>query len=409
MIQGILVITHHFPPESVGGSTRINELIKILARVIGKYHRKQIIVLCPPATFPFGKYKRTKMLFKREDSTSLATIYRVWTFQPVYSKPTFNQRVLYYLMFPIVALPLYIPLMVGYRIKYVLTTTPPLTTLVLGFLAKFLGRKWIVDIRDLWLEVAIDLGYLGKKSMLYRIFKILRQLALFKCDVIISNSQAILLYISKLILNKEKLLYVPLIIDLDAFKPQKKNYAHVEHQIIYAGNLGSAQNLKILISAMEILATRNPDIKLLIIGGGEEEEVLKKMVQRLRLKNVIFLGKKSRDEIPDYLARSSIGIVALGAQKSLYYAIPTKLFEYMACGLPIIAYGASIEVHRILKKSNAGIYIGIGDPKKLADMIQDLIANKKLLNHMRINAKRFIRQHCDSSRIVNLLKRKIFT
>ena len=135
---------------------------------------------------------------------------------------------------------------------------------------------------------------------------------------------------------------------------------------------------------------------------GEKQEVLqvlKKLRNKLNLKNVIFIDPIPRSKVPEMLSKSLIGIVPLKADKSLKYARPTKLYEYMSCGLPIVAYGLSVEVKKILEKSKAGVYVEGNDHRKVAKVIINLLSNPKLMEKMAQNARKYIIQNYSSDLI----------
>ncbi len=142
-----------------------------------------------------------------------------------------------------------------------------------------------------------------------------------------------------------------------------------------------------------------PNIKLILVGKGEEEIKLKKLRNKLNLKNVIFIDPIPRSKVPEMLSKSLIGIVPLKADKSLKYARPTKLYEYMSCGLPIVAYGLSVEVKKILEKSKAGVYVEGNDHRKVAKVIINLLSNPKLMEKMAQNARKYIIQNYSSDLI----------
>src|SRR5687768_10389699 len=96
MKKNVIIITHHFPPESTGGASRIYEMAQTLRDVYN------VIILCPPPTFPFTKYKKARYLYHKEDQNGQEII-RFWTFQPSKHKPSLGQRILYYAIFPFFA------------------------------------------------------------------------------------------------------------------------------------------------------------------------------------------------------------------------------------------------------------------------------------------------------------------
>ena len=132
--------------------------------------------------------------------------------------------------------------------------------------------------------------------------------------------------------NQNKIFLVPNGVNCELFYPiniKKKE------QIIYSGHLGFAQDLIKVIHAMKIISTTN-DLKLCIVGEGEALDSLIKTTEELNIKDkIIFRGVVSREEIPSLISESLLGIAPLKKLQSLEYAAPTKVYEYMACGITI--------------------------------------------------------------------------
>jgi len=383
------IVTHNFPPETVGGASRVYELCKMLKE---KY---ELTVLCPPPTFPFTAFPRFKGIIRFEKLDDINVI-RILTYQPKKLNPNFTERILYYLIFPILCCLMIIYLSAVKKIHYILTSTPPLTTILPGLLCRSLGLKWILDIRDLWLYASISLGYINRNSFLFKLARKFETISIVKSDIIFVNSPTISDYV-KIELPKpewNKIFFVPFSVDTSLFKP--RNSHNKKETIIYVGNFGSAQSLETAIRAMSEVSKFFPKLKFILVGKGEEEGKLKKIRDKLNLKNVIFMDPIPRSKIPELLSQALIGIVPLKNDRSLKYARPTKLYEYLSCGLPVVAYGSSLEVKRIIMESEAGIYVNGNDPTDVAKAIITLLSNPELLKKMSYNARRYIIQNYDS-------------
>jgi len=389
----LTIITHNFPPETVGGASRVYELCKMLKE---KY---ELTVLCPPPTFPFTTFPRFKGIIRLEKLDDIDVI-RVLTYQPKNLNPNFMERILYYLIFPILCCLVIIYLLAVKKIHYILTSTPPLTTILPGLLCRSFGLKWILDIRDLWLYASISLGYIKRNSFLFKLARKFETISFVKSNIIFVNSPTIGDYV-KIELSKpewNKIFFIPFSIDTSLFRPM--NPDNKKEMLIYVGNFGSAQSLETVIRAMSEVSKFFPKLKLVLIGKGEEEAKLKKIRDKLNLKNVIFMDPVPRSKIPELLSQALIGIVPLKNDRSLRYARPTKLYEYLSCGLPVVAYGSSLEVKRIIMESEAGIYVNGNNPTDVAKAIITLISNPKLLKQMSYNAREYIVQNY-SSKIIS--------
>ena len=120
-------------------------------------------------------------------------------------------------------------------------------------------------------------------------------------------------------------------------------------------------------------------------------------------RSCIFNNPVSRSEIPLILSRSLLGVVALAIDESLYYAMPTKTFEYLSCGLPVFAYGSSNELERILQESKSGKFVRTKDPKKIAEELIQLVNDKDVLETYSKNGRRFIEKNTEVASLAELI------
>lgn len=97
-------------------------------------------------------------------------------------------------------------------------------------------------------------------------------------------------------------------------------------RIVYVGGFSKIYNLDLLIQAME----RLPDFQLIMIGGGELENELKKLTEEKRLNNVFFIGYQPNELIPGFLKLSSVGVTLAEIPRQL------KIYEYLASGLSVV-------------------------------------------------------------------------
>ena len=125
--------------------------------------------------------------------------------------------------------------------------------------------------------------------------------------------------------------------------------------LFYAGVLGIAQNLEVVMRAMHILSDKN--VNLIIVGSGPEEYKLKKLKNQLNLDNVQFLGHKPRNFVLNLLPNIDVGIVPLTNAKIFRGAIPSKIFEILAHKKPILL-GVDGEARRLfIDDGRAGVFI----------------------------------------------------
>ena len=135
--------------------------------------------------------------------------------------------------------------------------------------------------------------------------------------------------------------------------------------ITYVGNIGNGQNLRSLINVVEKLK----EVKLVMIGNGNDYETFKKEVRKRKITNIHFTGKLSWEKVLPYYQRSSVLFARL--DDNYRSAIPSKLFEYLSTGLPVIYCGEG-EASHLLKQFNQTIVLKSNDDAGLKRAIRKL-------------------------------------
>jgi glycosyltransferase involved in cell wall biosynthesis len=122
---------------------------------------------------------------------------------------------------------------------------------------------------------------------------------------------------------------------------------------VYAGNMGIAQGMDILLDLAEKLRHR-ADVGLLFVGRGSDASRLKASAKDRKLDNVLFYDEIHPDEIPDLCAQCSVGIVALDPRHKSHN-IPGKFLTYMQSGLPVLAnVNAGNDLAKMIRDEQVG-------------------------------------------------------
>lgn len=177
-------------------------------------------------------------------------------------------------------------------------------------------------------------------------------------------------------------------IKITPFKKVKKQ------QIVFLGHILEKQGVQKVIIALEEIRKKIPNIKLLIIGGGEYLDNLKKLVEKLKLgKHVLFTGWiTDRSIIDKTLSESAVAVATYVPEKEklynfTYYADPTKLKDYLAAGLPIVMTDISYNA-KIIEENKCGILVQY-DEKEIASAIITLLKNENQLKKYKHNALQY--------------------
>jgi glycosyltransferase involved in cell wall biosynthesis len=285
----------------------------------------------------------------------------------------------------------------------IITSSPPVFTHIPGRFSKAVYKKpWIMDIRDLWIDASISLGFLKKGSIVEKIARIFETNCLSNSDVVGVTTDELGRRLSDNPEVQKKIRHIPNGVDTDVFHP----YAVLKKdQIVYAGNIGYAQDLDLVIRAIQLINLQQ-HLELVIAGGGDTQSDLERLVESENLQSLIhFPGILPREEIPRLFSESFLGIAPLKKLQSLEYAAPTKVYEYMACGIPFIGCGSG-EIQEIADNSGGGI-IAENSPAKIAEAILELVNNPKKRDEMGTSGRKFVEQGYTRKAIAAMLKKEI--
>lgn len=194
-------------------------------------------------------------------------------------------------------------------------------------------------VRDIFPEWALDVGIL-RRGMAYRMFKIVEHLQYRAADIIGVQSPANLAYFSGR--RKRSGQSVEVLNNWLALAPDSGCSVDVgstalagRKLFVYAGNMGVAQGMDVMVGLAEALQERT-DIGFLFVGRGTDRDRLKSMAVRRKLSNILFFDEIDPREIPGLYLQCHVGLISLDLRHRTHN-IPGKFLSYMQAGLPVLA------------------------------------------------------------------------
>lgn len=378
-----LVISHFFPPESLGGAHRWKKIIESLPE------EHECRVVCPPPAFPYGEFDPTWKPIERGTIDGVS-VSRLWTYQPEADSTSEESnlgRILNYVIFSIFA-SVYV-LVNFWRYDNIVTVSAPHTTFLPGIVGKAMGLTWVPDIFDLWLDNAQDLGYVEEGTVAYRFVSALERRAIRDSTHVFVITQTMAEhYADKYDTSLERFTLVPFGVDEGLFTPTTESQQSDPATVVYTGNMGEAHALRPFIRSFDHL---RGVARLRLVGTGKRREELEQLCREEDLTDdVSFEGVVPREEIPKILAEATASFVPLQQGHDLDYARPNKLLESMAVGTPYIASSLR-EIERITDESDAGFAVD-NDADEVADAVRRLVENQTLRDEMGRNGIGFIEE-----------------
>lgn len=170
-----------------------------------------------------------------------------------------------------------------------------------------------------------------------------------------------------------------------------------KHQLLFLGHLLKKQGLQMVLEATPLIVRKIPDFKFVILGGGEYENNLKKLTDKLKIrKHIEFKGWiKDRHIIDTTLGESAAAIVVYIPEKEKihnfsYYGDPIKIKEYLASGLPVILTDVPHNAKEI-ERRKCGIVVNY-KKEEIANAVIKILSNEKELNYYRNNALAYAKE-----------------
>lgn len=394
----ILVVTQYFWPENF----RINDIALGL-----KAKGYQITVLTGQPNYPEGKFYQGYSFWRPDtEEYSGIKIIRVPLIPRGKSKKL--ELILNYLSFVFFA-----SLIAPFRCKdkydliFVWQTSPVTVGLPALLLKKIKKAPIMFYVLDLWPESLSATGAVTSPKIL----KLVENLVKFiynGCDKILVQSMAFIPEITKFGIDKEKILYFPSTAEeiykpttIDNNAPEKKNMPD-GFKVMFAGNIGVAQDFKTILSAAEKLKDHKT-IQWIILGDGRMLPWVKEQVEKRALSNVHLLGRHPTESMPRYFALADVMLITLKKEHIFAVTIPAKTQSYLACGKPIIA-ALDGEGARIVEEAQAGVSVPAESPDKLAEAVLKMYKmSENERNIMGLNARQYSENNFDRKLLLNRL------
>lgn len=261
------------------------------------------------------------------------------------------------------------------RPDVIVGSTPHLFTPLVGWLlARRFRARFIVEVRDLWPETFVALGFLGAGHPIVRGLRVLERFLYRRADRIVSLLPEAWRYIAaQARVPREKVVWIPNGAAATDSPEPVEGSAPRPFTIMYMGSQGRSNVLDDLLVASRMLQDRGAAIRVLLVGDGKERHLLEQRARALSLENLTFVDAVPKKELARLLPEAD-AFVALLEDTPLYqYGISlNKLFDYMAAGKPVILAGDV--AHNYVDLARCGITVPPRNPQALAQAIVELAA-----------------------------------
>ena len=244
----------------------------------------------------------------------------------------------------------------------ILSPSPPLTNgLVTILLAKIKGAKSIYNVQEIYPDLLINLGYLTNKIVIKLLKKIESWVYNFSNAVTTIDKQFYSIIKSR-IRNEDKLQLIPNFVDTELYStkdstPLPKEFIKREGytNIMYAGNIGLAQEWNLILNLAKEVADRK--ITIWIIGEGAKKSYLESQIKKYSLNNVTLLPYYDRKFMPVINLFADIHFIAMNKSVEKY-GFPSKVYSIMASSKPMLVVSSEqTPIVSFLKEVNAALLV----------------------------------------------------
>jgi len=358
----ILFLTDNFPPEVNAPASRTHEHCR---RWVEAGHRVTVVTGVP--NFPKGRVfdGYTNKCWQQEVVDGIRVI-RVWTY--VTANEGFARRIFDYLSFMVSGA--FAALFVR-GVDVVVGTSPQFfTACAAWFVAGLKRRPFVFEVRDLWPESIKAVGAM-RDSFALRALERIEMFLYRRATRIVTVTEASRRTLEARGVAGSKIDVVTNGVDMSRFSPRSKDPAllrelQLEGKFVagYVGTHGMAHALETVLQAAQILKSE-PRTVVLLLGDGARKEALRREAEAMGLTNVIFIDSVSKEAVTRYWSILDVSIIHLRRTELFTTVIPSKLFECMGMGIPVLL-GVAGEAAQIVEEHGVGLVFEPESPSLLA-------------------------------------------
>ena len=393
----IAYFCHYFVPEPNAPAARVHEFSRAWVRA---GHDVTVVTTFP--NHPTGRIPREyQARWWSTERLDGMRVLRCW----LYAVPNrgVGRRGLDHLSFMVTALLFGLPRL-G-TVDLVIASSPTLFSAVAAWLIATLKRvPFVLEVRDLWPEAIVSLGLMRPGRFVSFLEGLARFLYRHAARVVVVTES----FADQLVVQgvpRAKLAVIPNGADTHFFaKPPPNGLTPRQGFVVaYVGSHGLSHGLGAILDA----AALQPDVTFLLVGDGADRDRLLAERDRRGLRNVVMRSSVPKSDVPALYASADACLVPLRDVPLFQTFVPSKLFEVLAAGKPVIG-AVRGEARAILERSGGALLVEPERGDQLADAVARLRADPALRAQLAASGQAFAREHYDrdalATRYLELLR-----
>lgn len=278
--------------------------------------------------------------------------------------------------------------------------SPALNGLAAVKASKKFGIPLVYECRAFWEDAAVDHGSTTEGSLRYRLTHALETYVFKRADAVTTICEGLRLDIIGRGIAEDKITVIPNAVDIDKFTydtkadPDLRDHLELNDKIVlgFIGSFYAYEGIPLLLEAMPALLEKRPNVRLLLVGGGPQENVIKQKTKDLNLHDqVIFTGRVPHDQVQDYYNQVDIFVYPRLPMRLTELVTPLKPLEAMAQGRLVVA--SDVGGHKeLIDNGQTGYLFEAGNADNLARTLTSLIDDRADWDRIRVNGRRFVEQ-----------------
>ena len=270
----------------------------------------------------------------------------------------------------------------------------------------------VYECRAFWEDAAVDHGTASEGGLRYYLTKMLETYIFKQADAITTICEGLRADIMSRGIAAEKITVIANAVDIDQFicgvaaDRDLRAELGLQDKIVlgFIGSFYAYEGLPLLLEALPIVLQKQPTVRLLLVGGGPQEALLKQKVQELGLEgNVIFTGRVNHERVQDYYNQVDIFIYPRLSMRLTELVTPLKPLEAMAQGRLVVA--SDVGGHKeLMVEGVTGCLFKAGDKHALAHTVLSLLNAPESWDAMRKAGRSFVEQQRNWARSVSCYK-----
>ncbi|MCU5668417.1 glycosyltransferase family 4 protein [Bacillus cereus] len=287
----------------------------------------------------------------------------------------------------------------------IFATSTPLTVGLTGLIvSKILKKKYIFEVRDVWPDVPIQLGFIKNKFLIRGLSKL--EMSIYKHSAhIIALSPGMKENLIEKGIPSKKISVIPNLSNNQLMEEITLNKKEILNQYpflkdkfvcIHAGTMGFVNGLEHILEVANNY--RDENIVFLLVGEGKEKENLKNLKRKYNLNNVYILDSLSKIEVLKLVKASDVGMMSVSDFPILQDNSANKFFDYLAAGKPVVLNYLGWQ-NDVLRENNAGKGFHYQDGENYYSYLKQLRENKELYAETSKSAKELAIKRYDSVKL----------